>query len=147
MRRSIRDELLLALADALLGPVAPPPSETGFLATLDALIARLPRRERRALDLLLTFHRFAPVLRTGRGLRSLSAQACAAHLDRFTRSRFGFLRRSVRVVHSLVSFAYYGQPAAWPSIGYGGPWLGRIDVEKLPDPYLQEGGPVDPTGS
>ena len=147
MRRSTRDELLLALADALLGPVAPRPSETGFLATLDELIARLPHREQRELGLLLRFHQLAPLLRTGRPLLALPTPARATHLEGFSRSRFSFLRRSVRVVHSLVSFAYYGQPEAWPGIGYGGPWLGRVDVEKLPDPPLPEGGPIDPTGS
>ena len=41
---------------------------------------------------------------------------------------------------TLVGFAYYGQPGSWGAIGYGGPWLGREEVEVYPDPDL--GGPA-----
>ena len=42
-------------------------------------------------------------------------------LERWRASRFALLRSAYAALHELIMAAWYGNPAAWPAIGYPGP--------------------------
>ena len=50
-----------------------------------------------------------------------SPEAVAAFLERWRTSRWMLLRSAYDALHQLVLAAWYGNPRAWPSIGYPGP--------------------------
>jgi len=50
-----------------------------------------------------------------------SPEAVAAFLERWRTSRWMLLRSAYDALHQLVFAAWYGNPRAWPSIGYPGP--------------------------
>ena len=50
-----------------------------------------------------------------------SPDAIAAFLDRWRTSGWMLLRSAYDALHQLVLAAWYGNPRAWPSIGYPGP--------------------------
>jgi len=45
----------------------------------------------------------------------------SATLDRLRDSHIGLLRAAYDALHQLVMAAWYGNPRAWPAIGYPGP--------------------------
>jgi hypothetical protein len=50
-----------------------------------------------------------------------SPEAVAAFLERWRTSHWMLLRSAYDALHQLVLAAWYGNPRAWPSIGYPGP--------------------------
>jgi hypothetical protein len=50
-----------------------------------------------------------------------SPEAVAAFLDRWRTSRWMLRRSAYDALHQLVLAAWYGNPRAWPSVGYPGP--------------------------
>jgi hypothetical protein len=50
-----------------------------------------------------------------------SPEAVAAFLERWRSSRWMLQRSAYDALHQLVLAAWYGNPRAWPSIGYPGP--------------------------
>jgi hypothetical protein len=50
-----------------------------------------------------------------------SPEAVAAFLERWRTSEWMLLRSAYDALHQLVLAAWYGNPRAWPSIGYPGP--------------------------
>lgn len=50
-----------------------------------------------------------------------SPEAVAAFLDRWRTSGWALLRSAYDALHQLVLAAWYGNPRAWPAIGYPGP--------------------------
>jgi hypothetical protein len=50
-----------------------------------------------------------------------SPEAVAAFLERWRTSRWMLLRSAYDALHQLVFAAWYGNPRAWPTIGYPGP--------------------------
>ena len=49
------------------------------------------------------------------------AEDVAAFLERWRTSRFDLLRSAYLGLHELIIAAWYGNPGAWPRIGYPGP--------------------------
>jgi hypothetical protein len=50
-----------------------------------------------------------------------SAKSVQGFLARWRGSRFALLRSAYAALHELIMAAWYGNPAAWPRIGYPGP--------------------------
>ena len=50
-----------------------------------------------------------------------SPEAIAAFLDRWRTNGWTLLRSAYDALHQLVLAAWYGNPHAWPAIGYPGP--------------------------
>lgn len=92
-----------------------------------AYLSRVDRLRLRALLLGLEYG--APLfrLRPGR-FTSLSPAEREAYLASWARSRLAPRRQGAAVLRALASLAYYGRDAAWPDVGYDGPWLGRVEV-------------------
>lgn len=84
-----------------------PPSLQGEVAQLFAL-----------LGFSLTRRLLAGV--TGPWLEA-SPGAVQAFLERWRASPFALLRSAYAALHELIMAAWYGNPAAWPGIGYPGP--------------------------
>ena len=133
-----KERILLRLARVILGPVEPAPSRTSFLSDFHATWESMPPRDRRLLSLLIHLVQLSPIFwLAGRNLTGLSLEAGERHMQRLAASRLPFCRRGVAVLRTLVAYHYYGQSESWESIGYGGPWLGREEVEVLPEPELE----------
>lgn len=90
-------------------------------------LSRVDRLRLRALLLGLEYG--APLfrLRPGR-FTSLSPAEREAYLASWARSRLAPRRQGAAVLRALASLAYYGRDAAWPDVGYDGPWLERVEV-------------------
>ncbi|HEX6938187.1 MAG TPA: GMC family oxidoreductase [Longimicrobiales bacterium] len=94
-------------------------------------LSRVDRWQLRAL--LLAFEYGAPLLRLRpRRFSALPPDAREACLAGWAASRLALRRRGAAVLKALSMLAYYGRDAAWPEVGYDGPWLGRVDVPVLP---------------
>ena len=50
-----------------------------------------------------------------------SPEAVQRFLERWRASPFALLRSAYAALHELIMAAWYGNPAAWPAIGYPGP--------------------------
>lgn len=90
-------------------------------------LSRVDRLQLRALLLGLEYG--APLfrLRPGR-FTSLSPAAREAYLASWAGSRLPARRQGAAVLKALAMLAFYGRDAAWPDVGYDGPWLGRVAV-------------------
>jgi hypothetical protein len=129
---------VLALARATLGELEPEADAAGTIAALEALLDLMVARDRRLALLALRLANLTPVF-FGRGtsVRRMQPAAAEAHMNRLARSRLPGWRRLARIVKAMLAYAYYGRPAAWPALGYDGPWVGRVAIERLPDPVLE----------
>jgi hypothetical protein len=117
------------------------PSSPAVLALVDRTLDGLPWDERVGSRLLLNLVRYLPLL-TGprrRALDRLTVGERRATLERLRTSRLRFLRFLFFTLKSLVVMAYYARPETWPSIGYDGPYLGRVEVAVLDPPPLASG--------
>jgi choline dehydrogenase-like flavoprotein len=99
-------------------------------------LRRMPAAERRQLrSLLRTFEYSAPVLTLrARRFSALSPERAERYLLRWATSRVRRRRQAASVLRLLAAVAHYGLDAAWPGIGYDGPWLDRVAVPALPEP-------------
>jgi hypothetical protein len=88
-------------------------------------IAGLPPAAQREVDQLFALLAFAPARVALARLSSpwplASRDEVAAFLDRWRTSRVQLFRAAYDALHQLVFAAWYGQPSAWPAIGYPGP--------------------------
>ena len=106
-----RDARQAALAETLAGVdlaiAGLPPGAQGELAQLFALLALPPVR-----------WSFA---RVGAPWHEAPAEEVRAFLDRCRDSTFALPRTAYDALHQLTFAAWYGNPRAWPAIGYDGP--------------------------
>lgn len=120
--------IIAAIAPIMLAGAIPanePAALASVVANVDRAIAGLPPSTRKELDQLFALLSFAPsrVLLAGVAApwSSASSDATAAFLDRWQSSRFGLQRSAYGALHQLVLAGWYGDPQAWPAIGYAGP--------------------------
>lgn len=120
-----------AVADVMLDG-AIPDDAAGRAAALDATVANvaravegLPPSVQHELGQLFALLAFAPTRIVVAGMspswHDARSADVAAMLARFRDSRFALLRSAYAALHQLVFAAWYGDPAAWPAIGYPGP--------------------------
>jgi hypothetical protein len=108
-----------------------PSGEDAAKARGDALddaaqaIAGLPPAVRKELDQLFALLAFTPTRCLVAGIWSpwpeAPRESIAAFLLRWRDSRFALLRSAYDALHQIVIGAWYGNPRAWPAIGYAGP--------------------------
>ena len=103
-RRSAIDETVAGVARAVAGL---PPATQKELGELFALLGFAPARLLAA--------------RVGPHWSSASPDDVAAFLERWRTSGISLLRSAYDALHQLVLAAWYGNPRAWPAIGYAGP--------------------------
>jgi hypothetical protein len=131
--RALDDEstdIVAALVPAFLAGALPAPEaerraaigET--IAGVDTAIRGLPPMAQRELAQLFGLLAFPPA-RVALGVRSAWQDAATpdvqAALDRWAASRSTLLRSAYDGLHQLILAAWYGNPRAWPAIGYPGP--------------------------
>jgi hypothetical protein len=97
---------------------------------IDALLADFPPMTQNQARLMLRVlehgtHLFD--LKPKRFTR-LSPAEQDAYLRGWMESSLGARRIVFRALKTLAALGYYAQPSAWDTIGYDGPWIGRVDV-------------------
>jgi hypothetical protein len=101
------------------------PARAEALAAAELAIAGLPPATRKELDQLFSLLAFAPTRCVVAGIWSPWPQATPESISRFLSrwrdSRFALLRSAYDALHQIVLAAWYGNPRAWPAIGYAGP--------------------------
>ena len=101
------------------------PARAQALAAAELAIAGLPPATRKELDQLFSLLAFAPTRCLVAGIWSPWPQATPESISRFLSrwrdSRFVLLRSAYDALHQIVLAAWYGNPRAWPAIGYAGP--------------------------
>ena len=120
-----------AMVPAFLAGALPPEAsgradairETGV--NVDAAVAGLPPAMQAELAQLFTLLGIAPARRLVAGLADDWSKATpldvAAAIERWRASRIALLRSAYDGLHQLILGAWYGNPRAWPAIGYPGP--------------------------
>lgn len=119
--------IIPVLLDGAL-PVADPERSAAIaeaLADVGRAIAALPPATQSELGELFALLGFAParivLARVGSPWSEASRDEVAAFLERWRASDFALLRSAYRALHQIVLAAWYGNPRAWPAIGYPGP--------------------------
>jgi hypothetical protein len=122
------------------GPPLDPGSDE-VLEAVSAVLATLPRDERAGARALFFLLRFLPIVlgpRRGR-LERLATGDARAFLERLRLSRLRALRYIFFCAKSIFALAYFSRPSVWPSIGYDGPYLGRVAVTRIAPPRFASG--------
>ena len=108
-----------------IDPVSHTESVNATVANVALAVSGLPPAAQRELGQLFALLDMAPARIALTGVTTEWAHASesdvAAFLDRWRASRFTLLRSAYDALHQLVFAAWYGNPASWPAIGYGGP--------------------------
>jgi len=95
------------------------------VGNVDRAVAGLPPASRKEIDQLFALLAFAPTRCMLAGIwtpwTDASAESIAAFLAAWRDSRFALQRSAYGALHQLVMAAWYGDPGAWPAIGYAGP--------------------------
>ena len=95
------------------------------LAAIEGAVAGLAPRAQGELNDLFGLLALAParwtLARTTATWQDASREDVERFLDRLRDSRIGLLRAAYDALHQLVMAAWYGNPRAWPAIGYPGP--------------------------
>ncbi len=135
--------IFAAAAAAALGV---PEFGADALRSVDRMLRSLAPGRRRALGAFLALlEHGGPRLRLRKArFSALPREDAIRLLGDWADARQPALRRGVQAVRALAGMAWYGAEAAWPSIGYDGPWLGRVDVETLPAPWPPPPSPIPP---
>jgi hypothetical protein len=114
------------LAGAL--PADPAERERAVVAVIrgvDQAVSGLPPSVQEEVAQLFTLLGFPLTRRLLAGVGSPWLQASPAavrkFLERWRGSSFALLRSAYAALHELIMAAWYGNPAAWPAIGYPGP--------------------------
>lgn len=125
--------IIAAIVPAMLGGVLPPldpqraASITATVGGVRLAIEGLPPAAQGELAQLFALLAFAParvaLARVSAPWSEASVPEVDAFLERWRQSRFQLFRSAYDALHQLVLAAWYGQPAAWPAIGYPGPPL------------------------
>lgn len=106
----------------------PPVAETATADRLRVIVSHLPSDQRRLLRIGASVLQGISLLRYGRRFHRLSPDRARRLLQRLERAPLKPLRRLHRVLKMLCQYAYFAGEETWAGCGYGGPWLGRIDV-------------------
>ena len=106
----------------------PPVAATAAADCLAALVSQLPSDQRRLLRMGTSALQAISLLRYGRRFHRLPTDRARRLLQRLERAPLKPLRRLHRVLKMLCQYAYFAGEETWAACGYGGPWLGRIDV-------------------
>jgi len=113
------------LAGALPDDVTRPRAIAETVDAVEGAVAGLPPATQAELAQLFGLLAFAPARLALAGLAtdwpSAPTEAVAATLARWQGSRLSLLRSAYDGLHQLVLAAWYGNPRAWPAIGYPGP--------------------------
>jgi len=113
------------LAGALPGDATRAVAIAETVDAVDGAVAGLPPATQAELAQLFGLLSFAPARLALAGLVAdwpdASTDAVAAALGRWQHSRLALLRSAYDGLHQLVLAAWYGNPRAWPAIGYPGP--------------------------
>jgi len=95
------------------------------LAGIDVAIAGLPPAAQAELAELFALLALPPVrmslARVGAPWPHATPADVRLFLDRFRNSSWTLLRSAYDALHQLTFAAWYGNPRAWPAIGYDGP--------------------------
>lgn len=95
------------------------------VADVGVAIAGLPPAAQEELGQLFALLGFPPariaLARVASPWAQASRNEIAAFLDHWRTSRFLLLHSAYSALHQLVFAAWYGNPEAWPAIGYPGP--------------------------
>ncbi len=123
--------VMTAVVPVMLGDALPPAGEARdaalreTLAALDGAIGGLAPHARKELGDLFALLVLPParwsLARTTAAWSEATAEDVGAFLTRLRDSRVGLLRAAYDALHQLVMAAWYGNPRAWPAIGYPGP--------------------------
>ena len=122
--------VIAAMAPAFLAGALPDDATraVAIAETVDAVdgaVAGLPPATQAELAQLFGLLAFTPARLALAGLVAdwpdASTDAVAAALGRWQHSRLALLRSAYDGLHQLVLAAWYGNPRAWPAIGYPGP--------------------------
>lgn len=97
----------------------------GMIRRIDSSLDRLAPYIKGELRLLLDLMALAPVralvARVWSPWETASEQELDEFLDRWRRSSIPQLRSAYSALHEMITFAWYGDPAAWDRVGYPGP--------------------------
>ena len=125
------EAIVTAILPVMLADALPPAADARAaavretVAAVDTAIAGLPPLAQRELQQLFTLLALAPtrwsLARMTASWSEASPAAVDAFLSRLKDSRIALLRAAYDALHQLVFAAWYGQPRAWPAIGYDGP--------------------------
>ena len=101
-------------------------------AEVDRLVAAMDRSVKRDIRWMLRIFEHGTRLfdLQGRRFTALSRAAQEKYLTGWMESSMGARRLVFRALKLLSALGYYGTPAAWETIGYAGPWLGRREGER-----------------
>jgi hypothetical protein len=123
--------VVAALVPAVLAGALPADAPGRALAirevveAFDRAVSGLSPSVQVEIDDLLGVLRFAPTRIALAGVWTAwdeaDAAAVAAFLARWRDSRFDLLRAGYQALTQLLQAAWYGNPRAWPAIGYAGP--------------------------
>jgi len=97
---------------------------------------------------VLTLVEYGPVLRGY--LRPFSALPAASQdhlLAGLERSRFTLGRAAFSIVKLFACYYHYTDPAAWPALGYDGPWVGRVPMPAYSVDYGTRNGAAFSSGT
>lgn len=105
-------------------------------ATLRRMIGALAQRERLLLRSGLIVLDTLSLARFARTFSRLDDAAARRLLDALRRAPLASLRRLHQSVRMMTQLAWYSDAVHWDDCGYDGPWLGRVAIERGPDPDL-----------
>jgi hypothetical protein len=125
------EAIFAAVAPVLLDgalPAAAPARDAALARTLDGIdvaVAGLSPAAQAELRQLIALLALAPVrfavARVSDAWPSASPPEVRRFLDGCRDSRYTLMRAAYDALHDLTFAAWYGDPAAWPAIGYPGP--------------------------
>lgn len=123
--------LVAALVPAVLAGALPAQAGERALAirevveAFDRAVSGLSPAVQAEIDELLSVLRFAPTRMALAGVWSpwdeAGVESISAFLARWRDSRFDLFRAGYQALTQLLQAAWYGNPRAWPAIGYAGP--------------------------
>ena len=114
----------------------PSVGQTGTGDRLRELVGHLPVDQRRLLRLGVSVLQVISMLRHGRRFDRLSIERARSLLRWLERAPWKALRRLHRSLKMLCQYAYFAGEETWSGCGYGGPWIGRIEVAADPPPDI-----------
>ncbi len=143
--RSAQQRLLVRATEAFIDTeqgALPSAATCGVGARLAKMATRLPADQRLLLRVGCLAVDAVALLRFGRPFWRLDDTRARRLLRGFARSWLKPLRRLHFVLKMMTQFAYFSAEESWATVGYDGPWLGRVAVETLAPPQLDaEPGP------
>lgn len=123
---------------------APGAGELEIARAADRLWARANPTLQADLRQLLTVFEELPAMLGGAPFSQRSPAAQDAYLRAWETSALWPARQGFAALNKLVATLFYMDPRSWPSIGYQGPWIGRIDAGLGLDNQQEMPAPVNP---